>query len=70
MSVNVRGRHVGKDIWKPGERSQLTGSYRCETCGRRGKETVIQTKEGEIFPACPHCSDWDMGWRPLPEGSS
>jgi hypothetical protein len=48
----------------------LTGSYRCESCGRGQKETVIQVKKGEIFPSCADCTDWDMGWRPRPGGAA
>ena len=70
MVLKVRGRHLAKDIWKPGERCHLAESYRCDTCRGRGDETVVQVEEGAIFPMCSTCSDWDMGWRPLGSGRS
>jgi hypothetical protein len=65
MQLKVRGRHTGKDIFKPGERCQIGGRYRCENCKNRGQETLIEAAEGSIFPLCAQCTDWDMGWRLL-----
>ncbi|MFQ5670675.1 MAG: hypothetical protein ACE5HD_09190 [Acidobacteriota bacterium] len=64
MVLRTRGRHTGKDIWKPGERCQVAGAYRCDNCGRGGVKTVAQVQEGSIFPLCSSCADLDMGWRP------
>jgi hypothetical protein len=66
MSQSVRGRHLGKDIFKPGERCQASGRYRCDNCRNRGQETVVEVQDGAIYPMCANCDDWDMGWRPLP----
>ncbi len=63
MVLHVRGRHTSKDIWKPGERCQVTGTYRCGNCGNRGQDIEASVEEGEIFPMCANCNDWDMGWR-------
>ena len=63
MVLEVRGRHINKDIWKPGERCQVSGKYRCGNCRGGGEETLAQVDEGEIFPMCSNCADWDMGWR-------
>ncbi len=63
MTLNVRGRHVGKDIFKPGERCQASGRYRCETCRNRGQENMVDVQANAIFPMCSQCDDWDMGWR-------
>jgi hypothetical protein len=70
MTIHVKGRHIGTDIFKPGERCQRNGSYRCENCMRAGTAKVVQVEEGAIFPMCSECSDWDMGWRPLPASAS
>ena len=68
MVLEVRGRHLTKDIWKPGERCQVEASYRCENCRGRGDETIVQVAEGDLFPMCSSCGDWDMGWRSVPSG--
>ena len=65
MVLEVRGRHINKDIWKPGERCQVATSYRCDNCKSRGEETVVAMERGAIFPICASCTDWDMGWRPV-----
>ena len=60
MVLKVRGRHTGRDIFKPGERCQATGSYRCENCAGRNQEQVVQVEEGDIFPMCLACADWEV----------
>jgi hypothetical protein len=65
VELKVRGRHTGQDIFKPGERCQVAGEYRCEMCHARGTETPVRVEKGAIFPLCAQCADWDMGWRPV-----
>ena len=63
LSFKTRGRHTTKDIFKPGERCQLAGSFHCQNCANKDVSVVVQVQEGAIFPMCETCSDWDMGWR-------
>lgn len=64
MTVHFRGRHIAFDLFKAGERCQLTAEYICENCTAAGRRETVQVESGAIFPACPTCSDLDMGWRP------
>ena len=63
MAPLTRGRPTGADIFKPGERCQRAGAYRCENCRRRGTDTRADVAAGAIFPMCSQCKDLDMGWR-------
>ena len=63
MPVQFRGRDTASDLFKPGERCHLAGSYLCETCRLADRNTVVQVEDGAIFPLCPDCTDMDMGWR-------
>ena len=69
MPVQFRGRDTKSDLFKPGERCHLTGSYLCETCHLAGRENVVQVETDAIFPLCAECTDMDMGWR-LRRGSA
>jgi len=69
MAPLTRGRPTAREIFKPGERCQQSGSYRCENCRRRGTETRAEVNSGAIFPLCSQCKDLDMGWR-LESGSA
>ena len=63
MAPLTRGRPTAREIFKPGERCQQSGSYRCENCRRRGTQTRADVVSGAIFPLCGQCKDLDMGWR-------
>ncbi len=63
MPVQFRGRDSKSDLFKPGERCHLAGSYVCETCRLAGRNTLVQVEAGAIFPLCTECIDMDMGWR-------
>lgn len=63
MPVQFRGRHTRTDIFKPGERCHLTGSYVCESCRLDSRSTLAQVEDQAIFPLCTDCIDMDMGWR-------
>lgn len=63
MPVQSRGRDTTTDLYKPGERCHLTGSYICETCRLADRDKVVQVVADAIFPLCAECPDLDMGWR-------
>jgi hypothetical protein len=63
MPVQSLGRDTMSDLFKPGERCHLAGSYACESCRLAKRETVAQVEAKAIFPLCAECTDMDMGWR-------
>jgi hypothetical protein len=54
-------------MFKPGEKAQLGGTYECYVCRRRGETSTCEMRAGEMFLACPKClerkvPEWDLIW--------
>lgn len=50
-----------KNIWKPGQKPDFPGIYKCQIC----KFEDVINRECESLPPCSNCKDKPMEWKLL-----